>query len=62
MTSLRRYFGDRGGATAIEYALLATLIAGALVATVGETGRAISGLFAGSNTSISAEIAKSLAP
>lgn len=60
--SLWRCLRDRRGATAIEYALLAALIAGVLVVAIGETGQALSDLLADSNTSISAEISKSSGP
>ncbi len=46
MASLsRRFLNDETGATAIEYGLIAALIAIAIIATVGELGSAISGKF-----------------
>lgn len=38
MTEARRFLADESGATAIEYALIASGIAGAIVAVVGTVG------------------------
>jgi len=46
----KRFAQDQSGATAIEYALLATLIAIALVATFTLVGESVSNMF-GSGTS-----------
>lgn len=56
---LRRYLGDTGGATALEYALLAALIAGVIVAAVGATGRSVAGLYSDTSTAFETEVAKS---
>ncbi len=46
MASLsRRFLNDESGATAIEYGLIAALIAIAIIATVGALGSAISSKF-----------------
>ena len=45
MSALKRLFADEAGATAIEYALLASLIAVALIAILGALGTALSGEF-----------------
>lgn len=56
---LRRYLLDTGGATALEYALVAALVAGVIVAGVGATGRTVAGLYSGTNAAVEAEVAKS---
>ncbi len=38
MTEARRFLADESGATAIEYALIASGVAGAIVAGVGTVG------------------------
>jgi len=38
MTETRRFLADESGATAIEYALIASGIAGATIAVVGRVG------------------------
>jgi pilus assembly protein Flp/PilA len=38
MTEARRFLADESGATAIEYALIASGIAGAIIAVVGTVG------------------------
>ncbi|KKB07603.1 Flp family type IVb pilin [Devosia chinhatensis] len=43
--SFRRFFSDQTGATAIEYALLGTLIAVALVASFTLFGDAVANMF-----------------
>ncbi|MGO9744113.1 MAG: Flp family type IVb pilin [Roseiarcus sp.] len=43
---LRNYFEDETGATAIEYALIASLIAVALVGVLGTLGSRLSSEFA----------------
>jgi pilus assembly protein Flp/PilA len=42
---LRRFFADEHGATAIEYALLATFIAIAIIAAATQVGTATSGAY-----------------
>ena len=44
-TSARRFLEDRSGATAIEYALIASGIAVAIAATVMSLGSSVQGLF-----------------
>lgn len=65
MTSLRflrRCLGDRRGATAIEYALLAALIAGVGVAAAGTSGRSLARLYAGTDSAVQAAITGSPPP
>ena len=42
---LRRFFQDDGGATSIEYALIATFIALVIIASVTTTGNNVSNVF-----------------
>jgi len=42
---LRLFLDDEGGATAIEYALIASGIAGAIFAVFGQVGGAVTGMF-----------------
>lgn len=42
---LQRFTSDQAGATAIEYALIALLIAVALIATLTVFGNSVTGLF-----------------
>jgi len=42
---LRKFFSDESGATAIEYGLIAALIALAIIAAVGQTGQRLIALF-----------------
>jgi pilus assembly protein Flp/PilA len=42
---LRKFLGDESGATAIEYGLIAALIALAIIAAVGQTGQRLVALF-----------------
>jgi pilus assembly protein Flp/PilA len=49
MQTIRRFASDQSGATAIEYALLATIIAIGLVATLTVVGDSIANMF-GSGT------------
>jgi pilus assembly protein Flp/PilA len=46
MTRARDLWGDELGATAVEYALLAALIAVVIAGAVGALGTALRGLFA----------------
>lgn len=57
---LRRFGADESGATAIEYALLGTLIAVALVATFTVVGDSVGNLF-GTGAGGSAETIESAA-
>lgn len=45
LTKLKRFVGDESGATAIEYGLIATLIALAVITTVGLVGNNLSSRF-----------------
>lgn len=59
MTRLRflwNCLSDDRGATALEYALLAALIAGGLVAAAGATGPALARLFSDADATLEAEI------
>jgi len=51
---MRRALGDDRGATAIEYALLAGLIAAGLIVLVGTLGDSIAGGFAAFNAAMDA--------
>lgn len=44
---LKRFVADQGGTTAIEYALLGTIIAVALVATFAVIGNDVANMFGG---------------
>jgi Flp pilus assembly pilin Flp len=48
----RRLVADEGGATAIEYALLAALVAGAVIGAGATTGHTLGGLFGVANTGL----------
>lgn len=50
----RKFLGDEEGVTAIEYGLIAALIAIAIVVTVGLIGTQLNGLFARIVTCLSA--------
>jgi pilus assembly protein Flp/PilA len=52
MSSISRFVTDDAGADLIEYALLAGLISLACVATLGEVGKSIGGLFTSLKTKI----------
>lgn len=43
--TIKAFFGDEGGATAIEYALIAMLIGIALIGTMSVLGDGLQGLF-----------------
>ncbi len=45
MTTLRRLFADESGATAIEYGLIAGLVAVAIIAALSYLGGELQGLF-----------------
>jgi pilus assembly protein Flp/PilA len=51
---MKKLAGDRNGATAIEYGLIAGLVAVAIVVTVTATGTNLSSLFTTVNTDIAA--------
>jgi pilus assembly protein Flp/PilA len=48
----RRLAADESGATAIEYALLASLIAGVLIGIVASVGQTVGGLFDNAETEL----------
>jgi len=48
-----RFMNDEEGATAIEYGLLAALIAAVIVGTVGTLGQTVNTAFSNVNTGIS---------
>lgn len=52
----RRLVADESGATAIEYALLASLIAGMLIGIVATMGQTVSGLFQDAETELLEQI------
>jgi len=52
MRYLKSFFNEDCGATAIEYALIASLIAIALVTILGTLGTTLSGVFNEVNTSL----------
>ena len=45
MTLIRRLIADESGATAIEYGLIAGLVAVAIIAALGFLGEQLTGLF-----------------
>jgi pilus assembly protein Flp/PilA len=51
-SGLVRLLADDTGATAIEYALLAGLIATVLIAAVASLGEALAGFYGGTNTEL----------
>jgi pilus assembly protein Flp/PilA len=52
----REVLTDDGGATAIEYALLAGLIATVIIVTVASLGRSVQGMYGEANTRLQAEM------
>lgn len=44
-TLIRRFAADESGATAVEYAILAALVTGAIIVSVQNVGTALSGVF-----------------
>ncbi len=53
VNQLVRFLNEEEGATAIEYGLLAALIAAVIVATVGTLGGTVNTAFSNVNTGIS---------
>jgi pilus assembly protein Flp/PilA len=51
----REVLTDDGGATAIEYALLAGLIATVIIVAVASLGRSVQGMYGEANTRLEAE-------
>ena len=45
MTTIKRFLSDESGATAIEYGLIAALIAVAIIAAVGALGESLTQAF-----------------
>jgi pilus assembly protein Flp/PilA len=45
MERIKKFFADESGVTAIEYGLIAALIACAIIVTVGLVGTNLSGVF-----------------
>jgi pilus assembly protein Flp/PilA len=52
MQSLRSFLRDEGGATAIEYALIASGIAGAIIAVVMAMGTSVNSMYTNVSTSL----------
>jgi len=52
MRSLRDFLGNERGATAIEYALIAAGIAGAIIAVVSAMGTSLNGMYTSVSTSL----------
>jgi pilus assembly protein Flp/PilA len=52
MRSLRDFVRDDGGATAIEYAMIASGIAGAVIAAVMPLGTSLNGIYMTVSTSL----------
>ena len=50
---ITRFFQDESGATAIEYGLIAALVAVVIIAALIALGQALSGTFATVNTQLS---------
>jgi pilus assembly protein Flp/PilA len=55
----REFLADTTGATAIEYALLAGLIAALIIGAVASLGRTVDGFYSDANTRLESEIAVS---
>lgn len=51
-TSVRRFLRDEGGATAIEYAIIASGIAVAIATTIVSLGSSVKGLYSSVATSM----------
>ena len=58
MNTIARFMNDESGATAIEYGLIAALIAVGIIAAATTLGTNLSGLFTGIGTRLSTETAK----
>lgn len=52
ISKLRRFLADEKGATAIEYALIASGIAGAIIAVVTSTGASVKVMYQGVSDSL----------
>lgn len=62
LTILRRCLSDTRGASAIEYALIAALLAGAIIAAVGGAGQSVLGLYTRTTAAVQAAIPGSVPP
>ena len=51
-TSLRRFIGDQAGATAIEYALIASGVSIVIVGTIAAIGSDVKGFYTSVNTAL----------
>ena len=58
MNTIARFMNDESGATAIEYGLIAALIAVGIIAAATTLGNSLSGLFGGISTRLATETAK----
>jgi pilus assembly protein Flp/PilA len=58
MNTIARFVSDESGATAIEYGLIAALIAVGIIAAATTLGNSLSGLFTGIGTRLGTEAAK----
>jgi pilus assembly protein Flp/PilA len=52
MNTIARFASDESGATAIEYGLIAALIAVGIIAAASTLGTSLSGLFSGISTKL----------
>lgn len=57
-TLFSRFVSDESGATAIEYGLIAALVAVAIIAALGVLGDGLTDIFEGVGNKLSAEAAK----
>jgi pilus assembly protein Flp/PilA len=62
MNTVGRFLNDESGATAIEYGLIAALIAVGIILAATALGGSLSGLFTGISTRLGVETAKTVAP
>ena len=62
MNTVARFVNDESGATAIEYGLIAALIAVGIIVAATTLGTSLSGLFNGISTRLGVETAKTVAP
>ena len=61
MTTIARFMNDESGATAIEYGLIAALIAVGIIAAATTLGNSLSVLFTGIGGRLATETAKATA-
>jgi pilus assembly protein Flp/PilA len=62
MNTIARFVNDESGATAIEYGLIAALIAVGIIVAATALGGSLSGLFNGISGRLVTETAKTAAP